>query len=270
MSSQVSCAEGRVWPPRCAWCDAPLPPTARADAVTCSQACRQRRHRYQRATGHAARVPEPATPQPRAADPSPWWEVDAAAQVALPGITTATPTVAALYVDRHGPYPRLLGPSMCWPIERDAMGYAGPWPVVAHPPCAPWSVARALATGHDREQGLRAVEQVRRWGGVLEHPAGSTLWSAAAMPRPGHAPDRWGGYTLRVDQGAWGHLASKPTWVYVCRAWVPAVPPHVADPARPGVFDLPATARRRSPDDFARWLISAAATVWREQLRRGA
>lgn len=238
--------------------------------MTCSQACRQRRHRYQRATGHAARVPEPATPQPRAADPSPWWEVDAAAQVALPGITTATPTVAALYVDRHGPYPRLLGPSMCWPIERDAMGYAGPWPVVAHPPCAPWSVARALATGHDREQGLRAVEQVRRWGGVLEHPAGSTLWSAAAMPRPGHAPDRWGGYTLRVDQGAWGHLASKPTWVYVCRAWVPAVPPHVADPARPGVFDLPATARRRSPDDFARWLISAAATVWREQLRRGA
>lgn len=261
-----------TWPPRCQWCDGPLRHGARADAKTCSTKCRQDRHRYGQKTGQPATPPPGsviALPLSPSADRSAWWAVDSSAQVAIPGCTTVAPTVAALYVDRHGPYPRLIGPGMCWPVERDAMAYSGPWPVVAHPPCAPWSVARALSSGRDREQGLRAVEQVRQLGGVLEHPAGSSLWAAAQMPRPGHAPDRWGGYTLRVDQGAWGHGARKPTWVYVCRAWAPPVPEHVDEGGeRPGVFDLPATTRRRTPDDFALWLLAAAATVWREQRRR--
>ncbi len=84
--------------------------------------------------------------------------------------------VAALYVDPRGPYPKLLGPETCWDEARDARTYAGPWPVIAHPPCRNWGLLKHLATGDDSDCAPRAVEQVRAFGGVLEHPARSSLW----------------------------------------------------------------------------------------------
>lgn len=51
-------------------------------------------------------------------------------------------TVAALFVDDsdRGIYPRLLGAAHCYgeTHARDARTYAGPHPVVAHPPCNLW------------------------------------------------------------------------------------------------------------------------------------
>ena len=44
-------------------------------------------------------------------------------------------TVAALYVEPDGPYSNLDGVEV-WDEARDARTYAGPHPVVAHPPCA--------------------------------------------------------------------------------------------------------------------------------------
>ena len=43
--------------------------------------------------------------------------------------------IAALYVQRGGVYFDLAGVDP-WDEQRDARRYAGPWPVVAHPPCA--------------------------------------------------------------------------------------------------------------------------------------
>ena len=47
-------------------------------------------------------------------------------------------TVAALYVEKDGAYFGLEDVDP-WDEERDARLYAGPFPVVAHPPCARWS-----------------------------------------------------------------------------------------------------------------------------------
>jgi hypothetical protein len=40
----------------CAWCENPIPARARRDAVCCSVRCRQARHRFLRAVGHAEQV----------------------------------------------------------------------------------------------------------------------------------------------------------------------------------------------------------------------
>lgn len=138
--------------------------------------------------------------------------------------------IAALYIDsKRGPYAAMPGVD-AWGIERDATQYAGPWPVVAHPPCKSWGSLRHLALPNqaERDCGPRAVEQVRRWGGVLEQPAHSQLWAACGLPRPGELPDSFGGWSIEVSQCDFGHLARKRTWLYIvgCRPdCIPALPP---------------------------------------------
>lgn len=46
-------------------------------------------------------------------------------------------TVAVLYAYADGPYAGLDGVDV-WDVTRDARTYAGPHPVVAHPPCERW------------------------------------------------------------------------------------------------------------------------------------
>lgn len=68
---------------------------------------------------------------------------------------------------------------------------------------------------HDEKQlAIFAVAQVRRFGGVLEHPAASTLWIEASLPRPG-AFDEFGGWTMPIHQSWFGHRAEKKTLIYI-------------------------------------------------------
>jgi hypothetical protein len=133
-------------------------------------------------------------------------------------------TVAALYVQRDGVYWDLPGVDP-WDEARDARGYDGPWPVVAHPPCARWCRLAGLVEarwGHKRgDDGgtfTRALEQVREFGGVLEHPAYSKAWQAFDLPKPplhgGWVRGFCGGWSSRVEQGRYGHAAKKATWLY--------------------------------------------------------
>jgi hypothetical protein len=59
---------------------------------------------------------------------------------------------------------------------------------------------------------------VRRFGGVLEHPAYSDAWAAFDLPRPptggGWVRGICGGWSCYVEQGRYGHPAKKATWLY--------------------------------------------------------
>jgi hypothetical protein len=143
-------------------------------------------------------------------------------------------TVAALYVDRLGPYPRLPGVD-CWDEERDARLYAGPHPVVAHPPCQLWGPFAAInfkrwggehnRPGNDSGCFAAALSAVRKFGGVLEHPAFSRAWVAHGLIAPvrggwiSTAPGEW---VAEVWQSAYGHRARKRTWLFYSGAHPPA------------------------------------------------
>jgi hypothetical protein len=132
--------------------------------------------------------------------------------------------IAALFVERGGVYCGLPDVDP-WSEDRDARLYAGPWPVVAHPPCARWgrywygspSSPRRFKKGDDGGCFAAALAAVRRWGGVLEHPEGSAAWPTFGIPAPPRSGG-WvalldGGWTCCVEQGHYGHPARKPTWL---------------------------------------------------------
>jgi hypothetical protein len=193
--------------------------------------------------------------------------------------------IAALYIDPRGPYPRMPDVD-CWDESRDARLYDGPHPVVAHPPCGPWSNLRHLHRGEGKDCGPIAVEQVRRWGGVVEQPAGSKLFAHCGIAIPGEAQrvDEWRGFSVVVDQCAWGHVARKRTWLYFVEVdlmrvletiryggavthWCSGGRSHSRKGsggfAPPGIKICSAQQRRRTPPAFAAWLAALAGTAWK-------
>jgi hypothetical protein len=141
--------------------------------------------------------------------------------------------IAALFVEADGVYAGRDDVD-AWSIDRDARRYTGTAPVVAHPPCERWGrywsggpsakVRRLL--GDDGGCFATALANVRRCGGVLEHPEASHAWTAFGLTKP---PKRGGwipagdgiGHTCCVEQGHYGHAARKATWLYAVRTTRP-------------------------------------------------
>lgn len=169
--------------------------------------------------------------------------------------------MAALYVRSDSVY-KSLGVE-CFDIERDARTYDGPGPVVAHPPCRAWGRLSHFAKPRDDEKslGFHAVDMVRFYGGVLEHPASSKLFAAAGLPRPGAAVDAFGGWTFPINQQCFGHRAPKATWLYIVGAGPGRLPDFgLRLGVAPGRIESMGRAEReKTPEPFARWLIDLAA-----------
>lgn len=126
--------------------------------------------------------------------------------------------ISALFVQKNGCYFGLDGVDP-WDESRDARKYDGPYPVVAHPPCERWGRYAGEKVGLDGGCFQSALDSVRAFGGVLEHPEGSHAWRAFNLncpPRSGGwiVADELGGWSCCVAQGYYGHRARKLTWLY--------------------------------------------------------
>ena len=135
--------------------------------------------------------------------------------------------VAALYVEPKGCYVGVPGVDP-WDAAKDARKYSGPHPVVAHPPCQRWGRFWHGSTRKPHQYKLgddggcfeAALAAVKRWGGVLEHPAHSKAWDSYGLMKPKTGAGWEFDFTNKlwmcyVEQGHYGHFSRKPTWLIV-------------------------------------------------------
>jgi hypothetical protein len=90
-----------------------------------------------------------------------------------------------------------------------------------------------------------ALNSVRKFGGVLEHPCFSHAWEHFEIKKPPRnggwiKADEFGGFTCCVEQGNYGHYAPKPTWLYVVGCVLP---------------ELRWGARKVKDEDFPPWAM---------------
>jgi len=211
--------------------------------------------------------------------------------------------IAALFVAKGGVYWNRPGVD-AWDEERDARKYAGPWPVVAHPPCDRWCAMAPVnqaryghKVGDDGGCFAAALAAVRRWGGVLEHPAGSIAWREFLLPVPipgwcvsseealglkGLTP-----WVCEIAQRNYGHRARKRTWLYAAlprnvvppsliwgdgpppEGWISTDRPR-AELAAKGIAQLSKREAKATPPAFADLLISIAESAATPDRRAGA
>jgi len=150
-------------------------------------------------------------------------------------------------------------------FDRDARTYHGINPVIAHPPCRAWGRLSHMANPRPDEKQLAwfALTQVRLCGGILEHPKGSRFWTEANIDLNGRT-DMFGGYLIFIDQFDFGHVASKPTGLYVCglpKNQLPPIPKRESIPAKTicGVVGQPGRRctqkeREYTPLELMKWL----------------
>lgn len=127
-----------------------------------------------------------------------------------------------------------------------------------------------------------ALQAVRTWGGVLEHPALTLAWPAYGLPRPlgsGWQRTLCGGWVAHVEQRHYGHRARKATWLYCYgtvppplvwgpgtepEAWISADRPRAELAAR-GIGQLSKREAKATPLQFRDVLLSIARSVLRQR-----
>lgn len=190
--------------------------------------------------------------------------------------------ITVLFADLHGVYSGRSDVDL-WDRTRDARLYAGPFPVVAHPPCERWGrwwwADGSESPGNDGGCFASALASVETYGGVIEHPAFSHAWGRFNLPHP----DPAGGWTRNLYRPGWschvaqrnyGHRARKDTWLYYVGplppplVWGPGdapeaylCPPGRRGPDKPGRTDverISAVEARSTPLPFAELLLDLA------------
>lgn len=169
--------------------------------------------------------------------------------------------VAALFVSERSIY-KTLKDVDCWDKERKAELYSGPFPVVCHPPCGQWGRLRKFAKVNHEEKNLalKAIDFVRIYGGVLEHPESSLLFDDVLLPKPGKT-DLYGGFSIKINQKWFGHPCEKKTYLYFCGITPSEMIPYQITFDCPSVNDVTKLGKEKrihTPVKMAIWLIENA------------
>lgn len=137
----------------------------------------------------------------------------------------------------------------CFDEERNAFTFDGSMPCVVHAPCRKWGVLSHMAfNARPGEKGMAlwGAEMIRSCGGIFEHPSGSRIFKEY-LPDAGSETDKYGGFTILIDQYDFGHVAHKATKLYICgieKSSLPSMPPKRLEPTNRSICgNVPGTTR---------------------------
>lgn len=156
--------------------------------------------------------------------------------------------IPILFCESNSVYKTIPGADV-FDAERNALTWKGNSPGVFHPPCRLWSRLRSFSTADLSEKflGLWAIEMVNTYGGVLEHPSGSSLFKYVDKK-----------HLISVDQSWFGHPCRKRTYLYIRGISRSDIPPYPClGFVSSNVQDNKAW-RNRTPLAFAQWLMEIA------------
>jgi len=170
--------------------------------------------------------------------------------------------VAVLCARQDSIYRQIPGVDV-YDSARDAFTFSGSCPVVVHPPCATWGklshFAKSAGREHDKFLARFCVDQVRHYGGVLEHPSTSRLFADQGLPRPGEVSPE--GCTIALPQYWFGHRGLKATWLFVAglqASELPPMPYRLQTSAVVPVMEMSKAEREHTPLPLARYLVELA------------
>jgi hypothetical protein len=168
----------------------------------------------------------------------------------------------------------------CWDIARDAKNWPGGNVGIYHPPCRAWGTLKHFAKPipGEKELAIWSIEQLRMYGGVLEHPRSSSLWKYMNLPT-GTKRDEWGGFSISINQHWFGHRAEKKTLLYIVGMNPGDIPDYSFSNTLPtgviytgfkrrsngkkvchknGRVEISKKEREATPPAFAEWLVAIA------------
>jgi hypothetical protein len=185
--------------------------------------------------------------------------------------------VTVLFVEQNSNYNKLLSgrKKICdtWDQKANALNYTGSAACIHHPPCRLWSRLKGLSSADENEKylALWSVRKVQLNGGILEHPADSSLFKTCNLPMPGSSDEF--GFTISIDQYHFGHKARKRTWLYIVGIkqtdsilnykTIPGSPKYwLGHNNRPGRKQpMPQKEHSTTPIRFAKYLVKICAKI---------
>lgn len=179
--------------------------------------------------------------------------------------------ISILFTQKNSVYQQLK--QDCWNIEKNALSWPGGNPIIAHPPCRLWGTLRGLAkhTPGEKYLAVWSINQIRKWGGILEHPRNSRLWTYLKLPKPG-SYDEYGGWTLNIQQNWFGHKCRKNTFLYIKGISPGSIPDYpislnaithiIGGGKNPSKKQMGKKENESTPIEFAKWLIKTCELIY--------
>ncbi len=164
-------------------------------------------------------------------------------------------------------------------IKRNALNVSNTTPAIYHPPCRMWSRLKTLSNFYPGEKWLAvwSLIRIRKYGGILEHPAGSSLFHKYAPLTP--VPDSYGGFIISVNQHWFGHVAQKKTYLYIVGCSPSQLPPiplnfsaieytiSNSKKSKQKIKESPKKYRNYTPILFAQWLLDIIQVINQNKLQ---